>query len=206
MGIEMKKTFLLTGAALMGALCLPTMAQQPPAGAAAVVAKEPGKVTVAATVKVTGTVQAIDKATREVTLKGPQGNLHTLTAGPDVRNFDQVKVGDQVMVGYVEALSLTLKKGGKELRSKTESTDGARAAAGEKPAGVVGRKVEVTADVTAVNTKTKMITLRGPQQTVELKVEDPEQLKLIKVGDQIQAVYAQAVAVSVDTVAAPAKK
>ena len=57
---------------------------------------------------------------------------------------------------------------------------------------MVAQQVEVTADVIAVNTKTKMVTLKGPKQTVDLKVQDPGQLKLIKVGDQIQAVYTQA--------------
>jgi Cu/Ag efflux protein CusF len=46
------------------------------------------------------------------------------------------------------------------------------------------------------------VTLKGPNQTVDLKVRDPAQLKLIKVGDQIQAVYTEAVAVGVE----PAKK
>ena len=36
-----------------------------------------------------------------------------LTAGPDVCKLAQVKVGDRVVVEYLEALSLTLKKGGK---------------------------------------------------------------------------------------------
>jgi hypothetical protein len=69
----------------------------------------------------------------------------------------------------------------------------------------VGEQVEVTADVIAVNAKTQTVTLRGPKQVVDLKVRDPEQLKLIKVGDQIQAVYTQALALSVEP-AAPAKK
>ena len=47
-----------------------------------------------------------------------------------------------------------------------------------------------------------MVTLRGPKQVVDLKVQDPEQFKLIKVGDQIQAVYTEAVALVVE----PAKK
>jgi Zn-dependent alcohol dehydrogenase len=38
-----------------------------------------------------------------VTLKGPKGKVVTLTAGPDVRNLEQVKVGDHVVVGYLEA-------------------------------------------------------------------------------------------------------
>jgi Cu/Ag efflux protein CusF len=204
--IDMKQPQIIIGAALLGALCLPALAQQKPdAGAAVVTAKEPGKVTMAATVKATGTVEAIDKATRQVTIKGPKGNVKTVTAGPDVRNFDQVKVGDQVTLQYVEALSLTLKKDGKELRSRVDSTDGARAAAGDKPAGIVARQVEITADVIAVDAKTQVVTLRGPKQVVELKVPDPAQFKLIKVGDQIQAVYTEAVALSVEP-AAPAKK
>jgi Cu/Ag efflux protein CusF len=206
MEIGMQQQQILIGAALLGALCLPALAQQKPAADAAVVtASAPGKVSMAATVKAVGTVEAIDKATRQVTIKGPKGNVATVTAGPDVRNFDQIKVGDQVIVQYLEALSLTLKKDGKELRARTDTTDAARAAAGDKPAGVVARQTEVTADVIAVNAKTQVITLRGPKQTVELKVPDAAQFKLIKVGDQIQAVYTEAVALSVEP-AAPAKK
>ncbi len=149
-------------------------------------------------------VEAIDKAQRQLTLKGPKGNVQTVTAGPEVRNFDQIKVGDMVVARYVEALTLTLKKDGKELVGKAETQDAARSKAGEKPAGVVGRQVEVTADVIAVDAKTQTLTLKGPKQTVELKVPDPAQFKMVKVGDQIQAVYTEALALSVET--APAAK
>ena len=158
----------------------------------------------ARTTKIVATVEAIDQAKREVTLKGPKGKVVTLTAGPDVRNLAQVKVGDSVVVGYLEALSLTLMKDGKALRGSTSASDGARAAAGERPAGVVAEEVKVTADVIAVDTKNKIVTLRGPKQTVDLRVNDPQQLKLIKVGDQIEAVYTQALALSVEP--APAAK
>jgi Cu/Ag efflux protein CusF len=189
--------------ALLGALCMPASAQQAPAASTmALAASAPGKATLARTVKVTATVEAIDVAKRQVTLKGPRGNSVPLTVDPEVRNLDQVKVGDQVVVRYIEALSLTLKKDGKELRGRTESSDAARAAAGAQPGAAAARQVEVTADVIAVNAKTQMVTLKGPNQTVDLKVRDPAQLKLIKVGDQIQAVYTEAVAVGVE----PAKK
>jgi len=56
--------------------------------------------------------------------------------------------------------------------------------------------------VIAVNAKTQTVTLKGPKHTVDLKVPDKGQFKLIKVGDQVQAVYTEAVAVSVE----PAKK
>jgi Cu/Ag efflux protein CusF len=199
----MKPQQILLGAALLGAASLPAFAQtQPAANAAVMAASSPGQATLAATVSVSARVEAIDQASRKVTLKGPKGNLNTLTAGPDVRNFDQVKVGDMVTVRYVEALTLTLKKGGKELRGSTETPVAARAPAGERPAGVVANQTEVTANVIAVDAKTQTVTLKGPKQTVELKVPDAGQFNLIKVGDQIQAVYTEAVALSVE----PAKQ
>jgi len=200
----MKTQLILIGAALIGTASLPAMAQTNPPAPKAVVAasSSPGQATMAAAVTVSATVTAIDKATRLVTLKGPEGKLTTITAGPDVRNFDQVKVGDVVTVRYMEALTLTLMKDGKELRSMTETPGAARAPAGERPAGVVANQTEVTANVIAVDAKTQTVTLRGPTRTVDLKVPDAGQFKLIKVGDQIKAVFTEAVALSVE----PAKK
>ncbi len=56
-------------------------------------ASQPGRVGFAQTVDVTATITAIDKATRDVTLRGPQGNEITVTAGPKIKNFDKLKVG-----------------------------------------------------------------------------------------------------------------
>ena len=202
----MKRPLLILSAALVGAACLPALAQQKPeAKSATMMASAPGTGTVTSAVSISARVEAIDKAQRQVTLKGPKGNVQTVTAGPEVRNFDQIKVGDAVVVRYAEALTLTLKKDGKEMRTRTESTEGARAMPGEKPAGIVGRQVEVTADVIGVNAKTQTVTLRGPKQVVDLKVPDPKQFKMIKVGDQIHAVYTEAVAVSVEPAVAAKK-
>jgi len=199
----MKKPSLIVLAALAGTLsALPSAAQQPGAGGAVVAASAPGQATVAQALTLTATVEAIDVAKREIALKGPRGNVVALAVDPEVRNLDKVKVGDQVVVRYIEALSLTLKKDGKDLRGSTQSGDAARAPAGQRPAAAAARQVEVTADVVAVDAKTQTVTLRGPKRMVDLKVPDPGQFKLIKVGDQIQAVYTEALAVGVE----PAKK
>ena len=55
-------------------------------------------------------VVAIDKATRTVTLKGPKGDVRDIVASDEVKNFDQVKVGDFLVVRYAQALTLELKK------------------------------------------------------------------------------------------------
>ncbi|MCI4428033.1 MAG: hypothetical protein JHC40_02570 [Burkholderiales bacterium] len=198
-----QQPLIIVGALLLGGTALPALTQTQPAAKAAVsMASAPGQATITAAVSISARVEAIDAANRQLTLKGPNGNLNTVTAGPDVRNFDQIKVGDMVVARYVESLSLTLKKDGKELRSSTETPAAARSALGERPAGIVGKQTEVTANVIAVDAKTQIVTLKGPKQTVELKVPDAGQFKLIKVGDQIQAVYIEALALSVE----PAKK
>jgi hypothetical protein len=53
-----------------------------------------------------------------------------------------------------------------------------------------------------VHAKTQTVTLKGPKQMVDLKIPDKGQFKLVKVGDQIQAVYTEALAIGVE----PAKK
>ena len=176
--------------------------QQPSAGGAAVVASAPGTATMAAAVKVTAIVQAVDKANRLVTLKGPEGNIVVVQAGPEVKNFDQIKAGDEVAARYMEALTLTLKKGSGAPREMVESEGAAAAKPGEKPGAAAGRKVTVMADVIAVDAKNQTIRLRGPKRTVDLPVKDPKQFALVKVGDQVEATYVEAVALSVE----PAKK
>ena len=174
----------------------PVIAQTAPA-AGGIVATAPGKAAAAEVVKLEATVAAIDKATRAITLKGPKGNELSMVAGPEVKNFDQVKVGDRVTLEYIEALSLELKKGGGAAVARTETAGAAAAKPGEKPAGAVGRQVTVVADVVDVNAQSKLVTLKGPQRTVEIKVNDPEQLKLIKKGDQVEATFTEAMAIAV---------
>ncbi|MQM32333.1 MAG: hypothetical protein CRU78_18305, partial [Candidatus Accumulibacter phosphatis] len=96
-----------------------------------------------------------------------------------------------------------LKKGGGDLRVRVDSSNQQAAKPGDKPAAAVVDDVAFIADVEAVDRKTQMITLRGAKKTVKLKIKDPEQLKLINKGDQIEGVYSEAVAVSV--IPAPAK-
>ena len=79
---------------------------------------------------------------------------------------------------------------------------------GDKPSAVAARTINVTAKVEAIDTKTSMVTLKGPKQTVELKVQDPAILKQVKVGDMVEAAYVEAVGIKVEKpekAAAPAK-
>jgi Cu/Ag efflux protein CusF len=189
----MNPSKLIVAAALAAAAC-PVMAQPE---THVDMASGVGAVMATGTVKATATVVAIDAATRTVSLKNKQGKVTDLQVGEDVRNFEQLRVGDLVTVEYKEALSVSLNRQS-GLRSSTERQIEDRAAPGAKPGGMVGREVTVTADVVAVNARTGMVTLKGPRgRTVDVHVEDPRQLKAVRRGDQVQAVYTEALAVSV---------
>ena len=160
------------------------------------VTKGAGTAAVTGTAKVTATVVEIDPATRTVTLKDKKGHIVDVEVGEEARNFDQLKVGDVVTTEYREAMSLSLSKTSGP-RSASERTMEQRSSPGAKPGGTVGREITVMADVVAVNAKAKTVTLKGPHNTVDVIVEDPEQMKNIRQGDQVQVVYTEAVAISV---------
>jgi hypothetical protein len=200
----MRSLVLSAGIVITSALALPAAAQT----GSVVTSSAPGKGAIAETVKVQATITAIDKKTREVNLKGAQGDELTVTAGPEVKNFDNMKVGDLVTVEYLRALALELKKGGGLVVQRTEQSGGAAAKPGERPAGAVGRQVKVVADVVDVDPAKQTIKLKGPQRTVDLHIADPEQFKRVAKGDQVEATFTEAVAVAVTpakTDAAPAK-
>jgi hypothetical protein len=181
---------------------------QPKAPEAVVLAASaPGKAAVAGVVKVTATVVAIDTATRTLTLKGAKGKIVDVVAPPEAKKFEQIRVGDTVTVEYARALTLELKPSGSGIRSSSTQAASAPAPAGAVAGGAVGRQVVIMANVTAINTKEGFVTLRGPKgNSVDLSVADPAQLKLVKVGDQVEAVYTEAVAITVDHTPKAAKK
>ena len=159
--------------------------------------RQPGKVGIAQAVDVTATISAIDAPKREITLKGPEGREVTVVAGAEVKNFNQLKVGDKVDIQYVEALVLELKKGGGLPVARTQKDSMETAKPGATPGAKGARQLTVVGDVIALDPATQTVTLKGPQRTADLKVRDPEQFKLISKGDQIQATYTEALAIAV---------
>lgn len=189
--------------AIAAATGLPASAQQKPAATVdAAVASKPGAAVATQSVKTTATIVAIEPATRNITLKRQDGKVVTMELGEEVRNFDQLKVGDKVQAEYVQAIALELKKGGGGTPGIAGGDVVKRSEAGQKPGGKATRQVAVLADVVAVDTKNKIVTLKGPGgNVVEMIVEDPERLKNVKKGDQVQALYSESLAVKVEPAA-----
>ena len=177
----------------------PPPAPPPPPVAMATLSGGPNSLSSSNTISATATVQSIDRRTRMVTLRRSDGELIRFNVGDDVRNLPQVRKGDLVNVTYYESVALHLRKPGRGHMGVTVDEDAARAQAGELPAGAVGREVKVTSKVVQVDRRNRTTTLEVPGgERITFAVEDPAQLKRLKVGDLVQATYREAIAVAVN--------
>lgn len=152
-------------------------------------------------VHVQAKIVGIDRASRVVTLRGPRGNDVQIALSQQVSNFDQLNVGDTVDVLYKNALLVTAEKvTGKDkgIRKRVDTNVYLPASSGYDAA----RQVEVQATVQHINLKKHEVTLRGAYQTVTLDATPDVDLKKLKVGDTIHAVFVSAYATQVTPVGA----
>jgi hypothetical protein len=149
--------------------------------------------------KVAAVVEAINAQNRIVTLRSLTRDASVvMEVGDEVRNLDQVKVGDRVVVEFLEAMAVDLKKGAGMTPSAGAGGAAARAKLGEKPAAVLGGALQVVAMIIAIDPDEPSVTLRGPEgKVIEVLVQHPEKLAEVDVGDQVIITYKRAVAVAV---------
>jgi hypothetical protein len=188
----------IPGLALLAtSLVTPVAAQQPETGTTTVLS-EPGRVQAVRYMEISANVVAIDKGTRTVTLRGPQDKTVDVVAGDEVKNFDQIHIGDLVKVRYAQALALELRKT-KAIGDLTERAGSSQAKPSERPAAAAVHQITAIAEVTDVDPQKQQITLKGPRgNIVELDVRNPDQFKVVKKGDQVDVTYTEATAVTVE--------
>jgi hypothetical protein len=154
-------------------------------------------------VLLTAKITAIDATKRLVTLKTAAGREETVEAGADVRNFAQLKVGDDVDIRYYQSLAAALAPA----TAGNEATVGAaRAPAGASPAGGAGVQVTAVVTVNSVDAAKGFVSFTGPEgkkrETTAQTDAGKKFVAGLKPGDRVQITYTEALAVSV----APAAK
>lgn len=183
-------------AALAAALSAPVSAQQPAAkGTMAAPAQVKDMEAKVEAIKVTALVTAIDPKNRIVTLRGPEGNEFAVEADARIKNFAQIKVGDMLVVEYIQSLVVDFQKGD-GIRMASVIDDSARAKAGSRPGAAALQRITVVSNIWAVNQAKGTVTVRGPYgHFAEVKMKDPSLLTGVKVGDQMKVTYTNAVAI-----------
>ncbi|MFG1294968.1 hypothetical protein [Xanthobacter variabilis] len=147
-------------------------------------------------------VIAVDADTRQVVLKGPEGNLFTVKAGPAIKKFDEIKVGDTVTITETDAAIIDIAKPeagaapgiqvSQAVLSDPKST---------KPSGAVVDTIRLTAEIVRMDPDDATLTLKGPEgrlyEVQAKKPEHKEKVKGLKVGDLVQVTFNQSVAIAV---------
>ena len=145
----------------------------------------------------TATVTGIDAARRELTLATPNGRRETYKAGPEVVNFGQIQVGDQVKAVLTEEAAVALGKGGAPIG--TSGGGVALAPVGSKPAGVIVETSEITAKVTGVDARRHKITFELPDGTTKtVKVGRKVDLSAVQSGETVTMQVSEGLAVTVE--------
>jgi hypothetical protein len=148
--------------------------------------------------EISGRVVALHRAQRTVSLRGPEGHVVTIKVDESVRNFDQVRVGDEVKLQYYESIAIFVTSDG-----KPPAADGAVAVAvapkGAMPAAKVVEVTDVSATIQAINPARRVLTLRGPQGNVfPVTVDKAVQgFSALRVGDNVHIRHTEALALSV---------
>ena len=158
----------------------------------------PGRA-VGQTVVETLVVDAIDYKARTATLRDSDNELHYFNAGPEIRNFNQIKVGDEVISEHTESVAILVDKPiGKPAVGATQAVR--RAALGEKPGIGAVQVVTLTALVEKIDYKTRMLTLKGPEGKIITSKVDPSYTRFneVKKGDMVYINFTEEILIRVE--------
>lgn len=146
------------------------------------------------------TVTDVDKERRLVSLRSEDGREITLEAGDEVRNFDQVDVGDTVVARFYESLAVEVTDAPPGAAPAVVAT--ARAPVGERPAaGVVVVDTAVVA-IESVDVAENVVRFTDPDgRPREVEVRRPEMQEFIaklNPGDRVLMTYGGGLAIELE--------
>lgn len=149
---------------------------------------------------VTAKVLAVNKTDRMVTLLGPNDSEVDIKVTEEARNFDQIKVGDQVKVKYFESVAIYLGDAGTQPEVDAAVVVG-RTAEGDKPGAYTVSTVDMSAAIVGIDRNERTLTLKLPDGEVVTRDVDPsvQMFDTLRVGDTIHARMTEAFAISVET-------
>ena len=153
--------------------------------------------TIVETYELNATITAIDPAGREVTLVARNGKKASVKCGPEVINFGQLRVGDEVKATVTAQVTVAMADAAAP-PDTSAATLVALAPKGAKPGGLMAATQQYTATITALNHKRRLATLRFPDGSVRRFVVRPDvDLAQRKVGEKVSITVTAAMAIAI---------
>ena len=191
------KSIALFGVSLVALAWAAGAAAQQPAAAPSAGDARPS-VVMGDTVKSKAKVTNVDRASRKITLQDESGDERSMIAGPEIRNFDQIQVGDTVTAEYIVEIGVYVRAPGEPASGSTGTTV-ELAPKGQMPAATIVEQVEVTATIDEIDYAKRSVKLRNAQGKTRLinVNERVTNLEQFKKGDEIVIRHTEALAISV---------
>lgn len=131
------------------------------------------------------TVTAVDPKKREVTVVTKESKALRFEAGPEVVNFDQIEVGDQLTMSLTEELQIRLAKPGEKIEDETTGLI-ELPPVGKKPGMRTTEITQSSAVISVIDSAKRKVTLTftdGSKET--FSVRDDIDLKERAVGETV---------------------
>lgn len=155
-----------------------------------------------AMMEATAKVEAVNAERRELMLLTEDGRYLTVRTGPEVRNFDQIEVGDTVRAVFVESVAVEMATG--PGGGDGESAVLTRVPPGERPAGAVAQQVRRTVEIVSYDQATGLATFTTADGATHSIIVDPAMrdfAEQLQPGDRVDVRYTTAIAVAVEETA-----
>lgn len=147
-------------------------------------------------IEITTEIVAIDHDARLITLEDEDGAIEEIYAGPAVKRFDELKVGDEVTFEYYESLVSHIRQPGEAAPPAAEVA--LARGTGARPSGALAEQVSATVTIAEMDKDVPSVTIETEDgRTMSLKIADKELLEGVKVGDRVDITYTSAVMITV---------
>ena len=150
----------------------------------------------------TAQVESVDLKQRTIVLKTPGSERAEFAVGPEVRNLEQVKPGERVILRYYIGLAAEIKPSGTTAQGARDKVVAENAPSGARPSGTIGHSVSATVIIDSVDTSFNTVTFKradGITRTVAVDgSQGQEFIRKLKKGDAVEITYTESVAVSVE--------
>jgi len=168
----------------------------------AAVAQQPAPFEAARTVHLAARIEAISQRDRNVTLLGDDGRRVIVEAGPAVKNLNEVKPGDKVLVIYQEGIVAEARPKGQGMPAAKPSAATPPSDPGQLTAPAADAPIVTTVRIEAVDASKHTVTFTRPDgETRSLAIVRPDAQRFIETlepGDEVEVTYREAVALSIE--------
>jgi len=158
------------------------------------------------TTTINAVVETVDPVAREVLLRGDGGSqsgvLVTMLVSPQIRRLNEIRSGDRVTATYYQALAAQVSSVLTPASPPFEGVSISRAETADRPGGLVTRVRQGRVTITAIDPAAGTISFVGPgglQRTVTPKNPEVQAfVRRLRVGQQVDILYEEALAISIE--------